>query len=60
MFDQFIGIDWSGAEKPVKTNAIALARCSVSNVLAPVAIHSKLSRDDVFQYICKLMRSRQE
>jgi hypothetical protein len=60
MFEQFIGIDWSGAEKPVKTNAIALASCSVSSLLAPVAIHSKLSRDDVFQYICELMRSRQK
>jgi hypothetical protein len=60
MFEQFIGIDWSGAEKPVKTNSIALATCLVSNNYAPVAIQSKLSREDVFHYICDLMQSGQK
>ncbi len=54
MFNNFIGIDWSGAATPVKSENIALAKCTRSSSAAPTALTHKLSRTDVYEYILGL------
>ena len=59
-FDQFIGIDWSGAKAPVNTKSIAVASC-VRGQEAPELRVSNTSghwsRSDVFEYITKLLKT---
>ncbi len=51
MFEEFIGIDWSGAKQPVKTHSISLASCQSADASAPIALESSLSRQDVYEQI---------
>ena len=57
MFDSYIGIDWSGAASPVRSNKIALARCDNSSGPS-IAINKNLSRTDIFDYICDLVTTK--
>nr|WP_136251622.1 hypothetical protein [Ningiella ruwaisensis] len=48
MFDSYIGIDWSGAKSPLKSNAIAMASCDNIIDSKPCFDSKKKSRSDVF------------
>ena len=52
-FEQFIGIDWSGAKSPIHTQSIALAACEHGDNV-PVLIRNSWSRKKVFEYIQSL------
>lgn len=61
-FDLFVGIDWSGAKKPVQTKAICVALCEQGQT-APVLVHPDhegyWSRSDVFAWISSLLAEDQ-
>jgi hypothetical protein len=59
MFEQFVGIDWSGAKAPTKSYAVTLATCK-NDDSAPSAILEKLSRHDVFLWISKQIRTNKK
>lgn len=49
-FDVYVGVDWSGAEKPVQTHAVTWSSCR-QNMGAPEYHAGKLSRTDVYNKI---------
>jgi hypothetical protein len=54
-FDQFVGIDWSGAKAPIKTKSIAVATCPQGQ-LAPT-LHEKIrSRTAVAEWMESLIK----
>lgn len=58
-FDEFIGIDWSGAKLPVHTKSISVARCA-RGFEAPILIEPPVkstywSRRQIFMYIADKM-----
>lgn len=59
MFDQYVGIDWSGAKAPQRSHAIAYAKCNANNCNAPDFNNDKLSRTDIFNKLCKLAEQSQ-
>ncbi|MEM0909473.1 MAG: hypothetical protein AAGJ37_00775 [Pseudomonadota bacterium] len=54
MFDQYIGIDWSGALSPIRSDKIAVATCARTSSSHPIADDRSLSRTDVFNHILDL------
>lgn len=51
-FEQFVGIDWSGAKTPKQSYSVSLASCLAGHS-CPHPIKTKLSRDDVFNWIAQ-------
>lgn len=59
-FDQFIGIDWSGALSPVQTKSIAVSSCergSAAPKLLKPPSHKYWSRSDVAAFILDLLNT---
>lgn len=56
-FDQFVGIDWSGAKAPIKTKSIAVAACPQGEV-APILHEEIRSRTAVIECIEGLIQSK--
>ncbi|WP_395339987.1 hypothetical protein PN836_015785 [Ningiella sp. W23] len=50
-FDEYVGVDWSGAKSPKKSFSISLASCFSGQTDAPSARLEKLSRTDIFDFI---------
>jgi hypothetical protein len=55
-FDEYIGIDWSGAKSPQQSYSIALATCSKYDNKAPAPVSKKLSRTDVYNLIIEKLK----
>lgn len=49
LFDEYVGIDWSGAKSPIKSRAISLSSC-ITGYAAPQTNPAPLSRDDILQW----------
>ena len=55
-FDEYIGVDWSGAKSPQHSHSIALATCNTLGSEAPSPISKKLSRTDVHNLIVEKLK----
>lgn len=56
-FDQFVGIDWSGAKSPIRTKSIALAFCDQGQE-APKLLQHVRSRTAVAEWIEGLIENK--
>jgi hypothetical protein len=54
-FDIYVGVDWSGAKAPLKTNSVALSWCYTGSS-KPEYIKEKISRQDVFNWILDISK----